>query len=309
MAKQWPPALDSQRIVILGGGPAGLAVARLLHLRGITAAVLERDSGPDVTPRSGSLDLGADGGLRAISAMGLDEPFAALARPHGQTFRVLDTAGNVLLDLSSRDSDSARPEIDRIELRQLLLDSVPPETIAWGRRVRTVTIMPDGSYRIEIHDADPVDADLVIACDGIGSRARPLITPTQPAYVGVTFIQAHIASPNPSSFVARHVGDGAMFALGDNKAIMGQRNGDGSIRLYFALRTPEDPRRRQGQDFADAGAQRVALRETFAGFHPELLNVLDRIDGQFSYWPLYTMPPISSGRRIAGSRSSATPPT
>jgi hypothetical protein len=42
------------------------------------------------------------------------------------------------------------------------------------------------------------------------------------------------------------VGHGAMFALGDNKAIMGQRNGDGSIRLYFALRTSEDPSRSQG---------------------------------------------------------------
>ena len=86
------------------------------------------------------------------------------------------------------------------------------------------------------------------------------------------------------------VGHGAMFALGDNKAIMGQRNGDGSIRLYFALRTSEDPSRSQGDATVEVDVVRDQLRDTFSGWDPKLLALLDEVDGGFSYWPLYTMP-------------------
>jgi hypothetical protein len=61
------------------------------------------------------------------------------------------------------------------------------------------------------------------------------------------------------------VGHGAMFALGDNKAIMGRRNGDGSIRLYFALRTSEDPSRSQGDATVEVDVVRDQLRDTFSG--------------------------------------------
>jgi 2-polyprenyl-6-methoxyphenol hydroxylase-like FAD-dependent oxidoreductase len=86
------------------------------------------------------------------------------------------------------------------------------------------------------------------------------------------------------------VGHGAMFALGDNKAIMGQRNGDGSIRLYFALRTSEDPSRSQGDATVEVDVVRDQLRDTFSGWDPKLLALLDEVDGSFSYWPLYSMP-------------------
>jgi 2-polyprenyl-6-methoxyphenol hydroxylase-like FAD-dependent oxidoreductase len=64
----------------------------------------------------------------------------------------------------------------------------------------------------------------------------------------------------------------------------------GSIRLYFALRTSEDPSRSQGDATVEVDVVRDQLRDTFSGWDPKLLALLDEVDGGFSYWPLYTMP-------------------
>ena len=282
--------LRSSTVAILGGGPAGLAVARLLELRGVTPIVLERDTGPQVGVQGGSLDLTEHGGLRAIRAMEIEDQFLAVARPEGQTFRILDSSATVHLDLRPTDFPFARPEVDRIQLRRLLLDSITTRCVKWGRKVIAVNALPTGRYRIESADHEAVEADVIIACDGIGSRARALVTKAKPIYCGITFLQAQITDPQPVSFIAKTVGDGAIFALGDNKAIMGQRNGDGSIRLYFALRTPEDPTRSQGDAIVDTDVVRDQLRQTFDGWDSKLLALLDQIDGGFSYWPLYTTP-------------------
>jgi hypothetical protein len=48
------------RIAIIGGGPGGLMLARLLQLGGLTPTVFERDSHPEERPQGGSLDLHAE---------------------------------------------------------------------------------------------------------------------------------------------------------------------------------------------------------------------------------------------------------
>jgi hypothetical protein len=49
--------------------------------------------------------------------------------------RILDTHGQVLMDDCGGDvpQEAGRPEIDRAVLRDMLLDSLDPSTIQWGR--------------------------------------------------------------------------------------------------------------------------------------------------------------------------------
>ncbi len=304
-------AVRTADVVILGGGPAGLAAARLLHQRGLSPRVLERDAGQHARSQGGSLDLAEQGGQLALREMGLGQQFEELARPLGQRLRLMDPDGTVRFDVDES-AGEYRPEIDRVQLRRLLIDALPPETITWGAEVSGVTPLTGGRHRVSLADGRRLDADLVIAADGIRSRARPLVTTEQPAYSGITFIHADVRNPGLDSFVVRHTGEGALHALGDDKAILAQR-ADRSVRVYFAVRTAEDPARVQGEQFGDSASVRERLRETFAGWSPDLLSVLDEIDSDFAYWPLYGMPAHQqwqqhSGITLLGDAAHVMPP-
>jgi 2-polyprenyl-6-methoxyphenol hydroxylase-like FAD-dependent oxidoreductase len=284
-------------VVVLGGGPGGLAVARLLARQGRSCRVLERDPGPHARTQGGSLDLTEDAGLRAVAAMGLDDEFARLARPEGQSFRVLDPAGTVQIDVGADDFDSARPEIDRVELRALLLDALPPGTVTWGAEVAELVPAP-GGHRVLLADGRTVDAAVVVAADGIGSRARPRRTDERPVYCGITFVQGEIRRPDPASAIDRLTGPGAMFALGDDRAILAQRGGDGAVRVSFAARVPE--RGGRGSEYEDEAALRRELHARYADFAPELTAAIDAVGGGFTGWPLHTVPAEQHWRPAPG---------
>jgi 2-polyprenyl-6-methoxyphenol hydroxylase-like FAD-dependent oxidoreductase len=214
--------------------------------------------------------------------------------------------------MAPADFASARPEIDRGQLRQLLLDALPTGTVKWGKRVTEVASLPATGWRISTADGMSTCADLVIGCDGIGSRARKLITPVQPTYIGITWLQGTVAQPDPQLFLARMVGQGTMCAEGEHKFIGAQRNGDGSIRLTASLPMPEDPTRGGGAP-TDPPAVRALLRGWFRGWHPDLVDLFDQVDADFSYWPHYTMPARQQwtshqGITLVGDAAHVMPP-
>ena len=73
--------MTMDRIAIIGGGPGGLMLARLLQLRGLSPVVFERDAHAEERPQGGSLDLHGETGQRAMRLARLEAEFAAAARP------------------------------------------------------------------------------------------------------------------------------------------------------------------------------------------------------------------------------------
>ncbi len=271
------------RIAIIGAGPGGLMLARLLEVRGIAATVFERDTHPDERPQGGSLDLHAETGQRAMREAGLEAAFLAEARPEDQGDRLYDEHGALLFDRDGLGDD--RPEIDRTALRRILFSSLNAARLRWGSRIESVRPARDGGYEVML-DGVAERFDIVVGADGAWSRVRPLLSDAMPAYEGVTLIELGFERHRHPSVDAL-VGNGKMFAVGDNRALIAQRNGHGHIRGYVAVRITEEAAKNLVGE--SAGDVRAAMLEVFAGWAPAMTQLIE--DGDFiGVRPMYALP-------------------
>ena len=73
--------------------------------------------------------------------------------------------------------ETDRPEIDRRDLRVLLLDSVPKDKIRWGAKVESLRKQDDGMISICFTDGMTESGfRLVVGADGAWSKARSLVS-------------------------------------------------------------------------------------------------------------------------------------
>lgn len=165
-------------IAILGAGPSGLTLARLLELASIDYTIFERDeSATRALGRggSGTLDIHTGSGQVALREAGLIDQFGSLARWNAQTV-LADAKGRVYVRLEGSGDDD-RPEIDRRDLRELLLSSVPAEKIRWGMRVQHVQRAADELTSVHFADGSVESGfRLVVGADGAWSRVRSLVS-------------------------------------------------------------------------------------------------------------------------------------
>ncbi|MBB5936149.1 FAD-dependent oxidoreductase [Streptomyces zagrosensis] len=133
--------------------------------------------------------------------------------------------------------------------------------------------------------------DLLVGADGSWSRVRPLLTDATPTYTGVSFIEISIAEvERRRPALSRLVGHGSLFAFADGKALMAQRNGDGSVRTYVGLSVPEDWLTTSGIRCDHPAQARTALLGHFADWAPQLTDLIRYCDDAFLPRPLLMLP-------------------
>ncbi|MEU8184357.1 NAD(P)/FAD-dependent oxidoreductase [Micromonospora sp. NPDC049044] len=255
-------------VTIIGAGLGGLMLARVLHVHGIPSTVYEAEASSATRTQGGLLDIRYYNGQPALETAGLIEEFRTLVLDGRQAMRLLDRHRNILLNVPD-DGTGGSPEVQRGELRQMLLDSLPAGTVRWGHKVSGVRSLGEGRHEVAFTNDTAVVTSLLVGADGAWSRVRPLLSDATPRYTGFSFIETHLFdgdTRHPTS--AETVGGGAMMVLEPGKGILAHRERGGNLHTWVMLARPQDWF--ATIDFTDPDAATARIVREFEGWAPEL---------------------------------------
>lgn len=301
--------VNPPRIAIIGAGPAGCMLARLLYIAGITCTVFEGETCLDFRSQGGTLDMHQNTGQAALLAAGLHREFLAEARTDGDAFKLCDKRMRPLLNLGSSADGSwfatGKPEIDRAALRRLLLHSIPDHLIRWGYRLQRIEVDKNdratGKLIFE-NGAEEWGFDLVVGADGAWSKVRRVLSDQKPRYTGIggftaNIEQAAIRAPEISEVVNR----GSWFNFGDGSMLLGQQMGDNSIYLTCWRTLPEDWMSQAKYDVRSGRAVSEAMHNEFDDWNSSVLKLIGAIDEEGMVpRSLYILPPDFDWQPVAG---------
>jgi 2-polyprenyl-6-methoxyphenol hydroxylase-like FAD-dependent oxidoreductase len=285
-----------KKIAIIGGGPGGLTLARLLQLKGGNVKVYERDFNATARIQGGALDLHTESGLAALAKAGLMDEFKANYRPGAELMKVADSQATIYIDdhLSEKsekfgDKDH-RPEIDRGPLRSILLNSLQPGTVAWDSHITGIEPMGD-QWKIIFQNSDSTVADIIIGADGANSKIRPFVTDIKPYWTGITMLEGSIKDAAKTAPVIHQLlKGGKIFAFGNEKTLIVSSKGDGSFGFGASFKSGEFWAKESNIDFNDHKQLLAWFKKKFAEWSPVWWELFESPDTIFIPRPQYCMP-------------------
>ncbi|WP_432926804.1 FAD-dependent oxidoreductase [Microbispora sp. CA-135349] len=157
------------KVIVIGAGLGGLALANGLRGTGMDVAVYERDASPVIRGQGYRLHLG-DVGIDALASVLAPERWAAfVAAAHAPKPRFVrfDPALRVL---EEHDFGGRHLSVDRQELRDTLLADVE-RLVTYGRRL-TAFQVEAGQVTACFDDGATTTGDVLVGADGVNSAVR-----------------------------------------------------------------------------------------------------------------------------------------
>ena len=190
-------SVQNKKIAIVGGGPGGLTLARLLQLKGANVKLYERDLNKDTRVQGSPLDMHEGSGWAALRKANLSDEFNKNVRQGADKKIIVNEHAEIIFsdhetkpdeDLSNEHS---RPEIDRGALRKIFLESLHPETVVWDSHFISMEKQNAG-WLLHFKNGSSAYADIVVAADGANSKIRPYVTSIKAFYSGVTMVEINV---------------------------------------------------------------------------------------------------------------------
>jgi tetracycline resistance monooxygenase len=231
--------LKDKKVAIIGAGPVGLTMARLLQQNGVEVTVYERDKDSDARIWGGTLDLHKVSGQKALKEAGLLEKYYEMSIPMGVNFA--DEKGNILATVEiTSENQFDNPEINRNDLRKILLESLKNDTVIWDRKLTNLE-ENNGKWLLEFENKPNQTADFVIVANGGMSKVRNYVTNTKIEDTGTFILQGDVPQPEINCPEFYHLCDG--------KRLMNSHNGNllvvnpynkGALTYGIIFKTPEE---------------------------------------------------------------------
>src|SRR6266702_2691333 len=291
--------MANRRAVVAGAGIGGLTAAVALRRRGWDVTVVER--APALEPVGAGLGLGPNA-LHALDAIGLGDEVRRFSAVQGHGgLRRPGGGWLVRTDLGVLAARFGDPQLValRADVVGLLAGSLPAGVLRTGVTVTGVDAGDaDRRARVATSDGD-LDADLVVAADGIGSHIRATLFPDHqgPRYSG--FTTWRFVAPSGASMAepAETWGRGEVFG------VLPLASGE----VYCYASAPAPPGDRHDDEAAE-------LKRRFGGWHdpiPGLIGAIspDRVLHDDVYWIAEPLPAYHRGRvAILGDAAHAMTP-
>ncbi len=252
------------RTLIVGGGIGGLTAAVALARRGVPVEVVEQADSFAAVGAGITIQANAHA---VLDALGIPLPASACV-PIGRVL-LRNARGRILVEADASRVRAEPPSVNihRADLHQALLDAAQGIPLHAGRRVEGIEA---GEEEVEVHFADGSRGswDLVVGADGVRSAVRRSLLGEAGAatrYSGQTCWRFALEAPDLVPDVTIE-----QWAPGRRVGVVPLAAG--CIYVYLVESAPE------GTPGPESGHPRV-LREKFAGLHPHLDPVLERLDG------------------------------
>jgi 2-polyprenyl-6-methoxyphenol hydroxylase-like FAD-dependent oxidoreductase len=231
--------LKNKKIAIIGAGPVGLTMAKLLQQEGIEVNVYERDKDAQTRVFGGPLDLHKGSGQETMKKAGLLELYYAMSFPMGRT--VADDQGKVLFSKKpTAENQYDNPEINRNDLRKLLLNSLANDTVVWDRKF-TGLEEQNGKWLLQFENGINATADFVIGANGGMSKAREYVTDAEIEYTGTVMIQGDVFEPEINCPELYDLCDNNILMTSDKSTLLVANPKNGSALSYgITLKNSEE---------------------------------------------------------------------
>jgi len=272
------------RAAIVGGGIGGLSTAFSMHRRGIDVTVFEQaatlgevGAGLTILPNS----------LRQLERMGLGEALAAVGAKVGDGSQYCRADGTVVGPVVTTDSNGWNGiyGMHRADLLNVLAANLPSRAIRTGHCC--TGFVQDGIVaRLEFANGETVEADIVIAADGINSQLqRYVVAPKPPEYSGVRAYRGLI----PREKLPGWRENAHEVWMGEGKHFIVYPVRSGRLLNYVGF----VPTRDETIESWSAVGDRDELAASFDGWDRRVVRLLQTVETCY-WWGLYDRIPLES---------------
>jgi len=286
--------LNNKKIAVVGGGPGGLTLARLLQLQNVDVTVYERDIDKNARVQGAPLDLHENSGLAAIRRAGLLDVFKQNFMPGADREVIANERAEVLYSEHGKPEENFghehfRPEIDRGVLRRILLESLQPKTVVWDAHFVSMEKQNNG-WLLHFKNGTTAYADVVVAADGANSKIRPYITDIKPFYSGITMLEGTVYNAKEAiPKVSALLNGGKIMAFGNTKNLLIGQKANNEVGFYASFKA-DDRALASGIDYKD----NKQVLDWFTSAYPEWDSVWYELflnnAGPYIPRPIYCMP-------------------